>query len=633
MRCRWVLLLLGWVVFVGDGSIAQAQSTGLPPETLLLDDLSAFRTPSANWSTADSVWADPERRHHLEAAPGRGVLVNQPTASAQEHLVTEWEHGDLELMVDVLMPRGSNSGLYLQGRYEVQLFDSWGVQVPTFGDMGGIYQRWRSERPEGERGIDGHPPHVNVARAPGLWQRLHIDFRAPRFNDEGEKVEPARFEKVTLNGVVIHRNIALRGPTRGAAFADEAPTGPLLIQGDHGPVAIKNVQYKRYEPGTIRLSDLHYTRYDAQLDEGLHQLDTVDVAARGTAEQLRHEVIGRDNDVAAVFEGTLTVPRAGRYAFDLGLNWIGGDPHFNGQVVGGGQLDIGGETVVVHPGSTRTATGMVMLEEGTHAVRLAYFKNRPWSSPRISLFVEGPELRRRALSYEAGPGDVQDPMRIEPDAAPVVLRSFVEHGGRKKTHTVSVGSPQQVHYAYDLAQGSLLQAWKGAFVQTNAMWAGRGIEQRAVPQGSGPSFDGAPPWAVLSTAGAAWPDSLQPHAAHEYLGYRLDADGAPIFRYRFKGLTVEDRLQADTTGGRLERTLHLSGRPTSESVYVRLIRADTLRAAGDGRFVAGDRAFYVTTPETMDAPLQVRRSRGARELLVPVSAADLPLELRYAIIW
>ena len=631
---RWLFLLpVALLVVPLSRPVAHAQSTGLPAETVALDDLSSFRGPPANWSTADSVWADPDREHHLEAVPGSGIAVNRPTASADGHLVTAWTHGDLEIELDVLMPRSSNSGLYLQGRYEVQLLDSWGVPSPTYGDMGGIYERWRPGRPEGERGVGGHAPRVNVAKAPGLWQHLKIDFRAPRFNARGEKIENARFEKVVLNGVVIHRNIELSGPTRGAAFDDEGPAGPLLIQGDHGPVAIKNMQYKRYEPGDIRLSDLTYERYDTQLDEGLHQLDTVAVAARGPADQLTYNVIGRDNDFAAVFEGTLQVPRSGRYGFDLALHWVTGDPHFEGQVIGGGRLQIGDETALVHPGTSRIASGTIEVEAGTHPFRLTYFKAQSGAASRITLFAEGPQLRRRTLTAEDASGTLSNPILVQPEGTPTILRSFLQHGETKKTHAVSVGDPRKLHYTYDLAQGSLLRAWKGPFVQANAMWQGRGIEQRVVPQGSGPIFTGASPLAALASESVAWPDSVRSDAGHEYLGYRLDAQGDPTFRYRVQGLTVEDRLRADSTGGRLVRTLRFSGAPASDRLFVRLIRADTLQAAGPDRFVAGDRRYYVELLNATAKRAQLRRSAGARELLLSIPAEGLPIELRYAIIW
>ena len=104
---------------------------------------------------------------------------------------------------------------------------------------------------------------MNAAKAPGLWQSFHIIFRAPRFNAAGEKTENARFEKVVLNGLTIHENVEVMGSTRAAAFQDEAALGPLMIQGDHGPVALRNLRYKRYfdEP-VLALNDINYQYFE-----------------------------------------------------------------------------------------------------------------------------------------------------------------------------------------------------------------------------------------------------------------------------------------------------------------------------------------------------------------------------------
>ncbi len=149
------------------------------------------------------------------------------------------EHGDIEAHIEFMVPKGSNSGVYFQGRYEIQVFDSWGVKEPQHGDCGGIYQRWRDNR-----GFEGHPPRVNASRKPGEWQTFEVIFRAPRFDTDGKKTANAVFVRVVHNGKVIHENQEVTGPTRAAAFNDEGPTGPLLFQGDHGPVAYRNIRVR-----------------------------------------------------------------------------------------------------------------------------------------------------------------------------------------------------------------------------------------------------------------------------------------------------------------------------------------------------------------------------------------------------
>ena len=169
----------------------------LPAQSIPLTDLRAFRPTAANWRVAGGATVDRSRALALQAEPGAGVLVNSPTDAAKGHLFTTMQHGDLDVSLDVMLPKGSNSGVYLMGRYEVQLFDSWGVASPTFADMGGIYQRWDDKRGAGKEGYEGTAPRLNASRAPGLWQHLDIVFRAPRFEGK-RKVANARFVKVCL---------------------------------------------------------------------------------------------------------------------------------------------------------------------------------------------------------------------------------------------------------------------------------------------------------------------------------------------------------------------------------------------------------------------------------------------------
>ncbi|HRP34006.1 MAG TPA: DUF1080 domain-containing protein [Agriterribacter sp.] len=206
-----------------------------------LNGLNSFSAPGSNWSVASDAIADLAKAGDLKSVNGTGVLINTVTQKSKSHLITKDSYGDLEIQLDFMMAKGSNSGIYLQGRYELQLMDSWTKTDPAFSDCGGIYQRWNNDK---NTGFEGYPPLVNVARAPGLWQHLDIKFRAPRFNDKGIKTEDARFETVYLNGVLVQQQVALTGPTRSPLFEDERATGPLMIQGDHGNIAIRNIRYR-----------------------------------------------------------------------------------------------------------------------------------------------------------------------------------------------------------------------------------------------------------------------------------------------------------------------------------------------------------------------------------------------------
>jgi hypothetical protein len=200
------------------------------------DNLEGWREPRGAWEVVGRIALNVQDPKRFTFEPGQGVLVNGrsgPTAN----LVSSFEHGDVEAHVEFCVPKGSNSGVYFQGRYEVQVFDSWGVEKPKHSDCGGIYERWRDDR-----GFEGRPPKVNASRPPGEWQSFDVVFRAPRFDEFGNKTEDARFVSVKHNGVLIHENVPLSGPTRAALHeTNEAAYGPLMLQGDHGPVAYRNL--------------------------------------------------------------------------------------------------------------------------------------------------------------------------------------------------------------------------------------------------------------------------------------------------------------------------------------------------------------------------------------------------------
>jgi len=204
-------------------------------QELVGEGLSAWRGDTGTWFVAGAATLAREDPTRLRTSAGEGVLANGPDGRTSD-LLSRREHGDVEIHVEFMVPQGSNSGVYLQGRYEVQVFDSWDVEEPTYSDCGGIYQRWRDDQ-----GFEGHPPRKNASRPPGEWQSFDIVFRAPRFDSAGSKTANARFVRVVHNGVVVHEDVEVTGPTRAATYEDEKPLGPLMLQGDHGPVAFRSV--------------------------------------------------------------------------------------------------------------------------------------------------------------------------------------------------------------------------------------------------------------------------------------------------------------------------------------------------------------------------------------------------------
>lgn len=211
-----------------------------------LKSLSDFEQPVGDWLQASQVKVDSTNNKFLSYEPGIDCFVNG-VEGRTKYLVTKEAYGDIEFHIEFMLPKDSNSGIYFQNRYEIQLFDSWGASNLTFYDCGGIQQRWDNSKPDGGSGFEGYAPRINASKAPGEWQALDVIFRAARFNSEGKKIKNASFDKVILNGMVIHENVELSGPTKGALSETEVASAPFRLQGGHGPVAFKNIWVRKLD--------------------------------------------------------------------------------------------------------------------------------------------------------------------------------------------------------------------------------------------------------------------------------------------------------------------------------------------------------------------------------------------------
>jgi hypothetical protein len=150
--------------------------------------------------------------------------------------ISKQTFGDFHLHIEFLCPVSdkegqarSNSGVYLHGRYEIQVLDTFGMEAKD-NHCGGIYKI--------------ATPLVNASRPAGTWQTYDVTFRSPRFDDAGKVKENPRVT-VLHNGVVIHNNIELPGTTAGGIDQTMVKEGPLLLQ-DHGdPVQFRNIWVRR----------------------------------------------------------------------------------------------------------------------------------------------------------------------------------------------------------------------------------------------------------------------------------------------------------------------------------------------------------------------------------------------------
>ena len=160
-----------------------------------------------------------------------GWTVDEKGVATPNHcdITSKQEFGDCYLHVEFCEPMqgDGNSGVGMEGRYEIQILNSYGKK-PEAHECGAFYSQT--------------PPRVIASKPAGEWQTFDIFFRTPRFDAGGKLVEKAR-ATVYQNGILLHENGEIRGPT-GIQYGDfkgEVPKGPIVLQGDHGPVQFRNV--------------------------------------------------------------------------------------------------------------------------------------------------------------------------------------------------------------------------------------------------------------------------------------------------------------------------------------------------------------------------------------------------------
>jgi hypothetical protein len=222
-----VVLTIG-MVFVS----ALAMAADNPPEPKVIDPGAGGSPPSDALVLFDgkdlSKWRGERGQARWKLADG--VMEVNGTGN----IFTLEEFGDCQLHVEWAAPREvkgdgqerGNSGVYLQGRYEIQVLDSYQNKTYPDGQAAAFY--------------GNSPPMVNASRKPGEWQTYDVVFRAPRVAQDGKTLLPGAFT-VFHNGVLVQDHVPVKGATTAARYQGAVPRGPLMLQ-DHGSaVRFRNI--------------------------------------------------------------------------------------------------------------------------------------------------------------------------------------------------------------------------------------------------------------------------------------------------------------------------------------------------------------------------------------------------------
>lgn len=566
-----------------------------------LQDLSAFENPGESWTIAGEVIASLEEPNAITTSEGSGILVNNPEDHQGEDLFMSIEHGDIDLELDFMMAKESNSGIYLQGRYELQLLDSWAVKVPTSGDNGGIYERWDESRPEGEKGYEGYPPRQNASRAPGVWQHLEVSFRAPRFDANGNKIENAKIIRAELNGVTIHEDLELFGPTRGAVGNDEVASGPLRFQGDHGAIAFRNINITRYDWPAPIVKNLEYKVFEGTFTEE-PDTDTLSAVKSGNSESLTTSLGPLPDQFLLQYKGTIQNRHAGDYEFRLNVS------------DGTGLLRIDGDEII----DVENNEDSVKLPKGEVPFEMQYAMQGSGEDPDFELSVSGEGLRSNILNDKMIRQGGGTNIFVKASEKPL-LRSFMDlPNGTRITHGISVSSLEKIHYTYDLKHGNLVQLWRGNFLNATPMWYNRG-DGSSRPEGTVEHLIDEPSLAInkLENEQAAWSSDTS-GTDFKSRGYRLDKNENPLFNYEIYGADVSDKVRVVNDGRGVQRTITLED--ATDNLYIRLATGTSIKKGENNRYLIDDQSYYLKIDDPIDSEPIVRTVEGRQELIIPAQS-------------
>lgn len=219
-------------------------------------------------------------------------------------------------------------------------------------------------------------------------------------------------------------------------------------------------------------------------------------------------------------------------------------------------------------------------------------------------------------------GLLPSPIELKPETAPIIYRNFITG---LNPRGIAVGYPEKVNIAFDAESLGLTLLWQNEFIDAAKHWQGRGPGSQRPMGDNVVTYQSAPAIAVLLDADAVWPSKQD----KQFLGYNLDTNGRPTFRYIVDGVITSDGLSPITNGDSLglRRTILTEGGSADrQSIAVRAATSGSIEQA-NGKFILENGMRLVVR----DGDATIRSSNGKRELLIYASADNSPVS--YDILW
>ncbi len=516
-----------------------AYSQNFPMKKMLVEDWTA-----KNWMITENLNASNLRK---SAVSTKGDILFSKTEGAT--LVSKEKFGDLKFSFDFIQSEDAELHIGLQNGINLIITEK--ANSPWSGSV--VHEKTKMNA------------YQNAAKAPGLWQHLELEFSLANTQNKYANVS-----KVILNGITILENHLVYLPTPEKDFS-------INLKQISGISGIKNLEYLTFvDAHPINIENLHYKITETSGWQDAYK-PTGKVVEKSSNE-LTANVPNEFKDYLITFSGDLLVENAGEYAFTTDFQGYGNFYIDGKEVSGSAEIEY-----------RKPISGITQLTAGKHAFEYQYRKT--WWRPAFGLFVSSPNFRPYALhaanALPSPPIANGIFVNVVGEKAKTI-RGFMNHQGKKHTEVISVGTAQNIHYAFDLATGSMLKAWKGQFADVTEMWHERGEPQVLEPLGLKTEFNGKPSFFKGKTP----LDSIDVFNEMVFKSYVLDKNGLPTYKYHFMSTPITQTFTPE------KNALKVQVKADGAGVKHVLAEANNLIKLSETSFLVDDKIInYIAGPK------------------------------------
>lgn len=425
-------------------------------------DQSLWFKANPEWAAAETVKLV-EGATRFEATPASAgpILYYTGKKAESQQLRAQGYLGDCVVRMEFMLPAGAQAGIYLEGRYRVQL---------AAEGMGGLAPQ--EEATTADANQSGIPALVNAAGETGIWQTLEAKFRAPRFDDARNKTEDALLVEVKINGKVVQSNTVARGWSRGSESKWHDAGGQTTIAVDSGSLAIRNFSIRRADFDAVKVPDISgqpsnvtklidFVKLGENSFRGFGCIECHAVQRDDASVKTGPNLFGlfmlepRDRVVASGGEGHRFTIKADRaYLFRSVRTPIE-------------------ELAIAEKGPTTGQPFLPVMPPFAPAVLSDHVVDAIGSylATLNEVVNQGPVIRLVKETGVENYNPMTDRLQMLVDQAVRIQRGPMEHVSGRAIH---VGQPNGINYTFDPRVLAVAKVWQGGFLDMSGEWLNRG---------------------------------------------------------------------------------------------------------------------------------------------------------------